>query len=325
VLARIRQVPGVTEAAVNRCTPYGAGCARALLFIPGRFTRESDAPAVGRHYVSGSYFRAAGIALRAGRLLDDNDRLGRPAVTVINEAAARRFWPGENPIGRRVWFSSNPGFNDPLRPVEIVGVVADVKYWPANEPIGPDFYTSYLQFTYPQSLYLVTAGDVSVIPAIRRGIAEVDGAMAVYDVRRLDERVADAVASPRFTAIATALFAASAALLAALGVFGVMAFAVAAQREELALRVALGATPQHLRGAVLRRATIVALTGGGAGVALSLWLLRAISSALYGVSPADPLTIGAAVVTVALCTLVAAAIPAWRASHADPMGMLRRA
>jgi putative ABC transport system permease protein len=324
VLARIRQVPGVTEAAVNRCTPYGAGCARALLFIPGRFTRESDAPAVGRHYVSGSYFRAAGIALRAGRLLDDNDRIGRPAVTVINETAARRFWPGENPIGRRVWFSSNPGFNDPARPVEIVGVVADAKYWPANEPIGPDFYTSYLQFTYPQSLYLVDAGDVGVVAAIRRAIAEVDPSMAVYDVRRLDERVADAVASPRFTAHATAIFGFSAAALAALGVFGVMAFVVAAQREELALRVALGATPGRLRADVLRRAGVVALAGAAAGIALSLWLLRAIASALYGVSPADPLTIAAAVAAVVACTFAGAAVPAWRASAADPMTVLRK-
>jgi predicted permease len=324
VLARIRQVPGVTDAAVNRCTPYGAGCARALLFRPGQSTRVSDAPAVGRHYVSGSYFRAAGIALRAGRLLDDNDRPGHPAVTVINEAAARRFWPGENPVGKRVWFSSNAGFNDPARPVEIVGVVANVKYWPANEPVGPDFYTSYLQFTYPDSLYLVNAGDVSVLPAIRRAVAEVDPSMAVYDVRRLDERVADAVASPRFTAVATAIFGFSAAALAALGVFGVMAFAVAARREELALRAALGATPGRLRASVLRHAGAVALAGGAVGIALSLWLLRAIASALYGVSPADPLTIATAVAAVTACALAAAAIPAWRASTTDPMRVLRK-
>ena len=324
VLARIRAVPGVTEAAVNRCTPYGAGCARALLFLPGRSTNADEAPAVGRHYVSGSYFRAAGIALRAGRLLDDNDRIGRPAVTVINETAARRFWPGENPVGKRVWFSSNPGFNDPSRPVEVVGVVADVKYWPTNEPAGPDFYTSYLQFTYPYSLYLVNAGDPSVVAAIRRAVADVDPAMAVHDVKRLDERVADAVASPRFTAVATAIFGFSAAALAALGVFGVMAFAVAARREELALRMALGATPGRLGASVLRSAGTVALAGGAAGVALSLWLLRAITSALYGVSPADPVTLAIALGLVGVCTVAAAAIPAWRASTTDPMITLRR-
>jgi ABC-type antimicrobial peptide transport system permease subunit len=107
-------------------------------------------------------------------------------------------------------------------------------------------------------------------------------------------------------------------------VFGVMAFAVAARREELALRVALGATPGRLRASVLRRAGGVALAGSAAGAALSLWLLRAIASALYGVSPADPITIAIAVATVAACTLAAAAIPAWRASAADPMVVLRK-
>jgi predicted permease len=325
LLERIRRIPGVTDAAVNRCTPYGASCARTLLFLPGGSTRVSDAPMVERHYVSGSYFRATGIALRAGRLLDDNDRAGRPAVTVINETAARRFWPGESPIGKRLWFSANPGFTDPARPVEVVGVVADVKYWPVNEPVGPDFYTSYLQFTYPSSLFIVDAADgAAALPAIRRAVAEIDPAMAVYDVRRLDERVAEAVAGPRFTAIATAIFGFAAAALAALGVFGVMAFSVSSRREELALRLALGATPGGLRAAVLLFAARLAAIGGLAGVALSLWLLRAIASALYGVSPGDPLTLASAVAAVAVCALAAAALPAWRASTTDPMLMLRR-
>ena len=110
-----------------------------------------------------------------GRLLTDDDRAGRPAVTVINETAARRFWPGDDPIGKHVWFSSNPGFTDPARPVEVVGVVADVKYWPIDEAVGPDFYTSYLQFTYPSSLYVVkTADAATVMPALRRAVAEID-------------------------------------------------------------------------------------------------------------------------------------------------------
>jgi putative ABC transport system permease protein len=324
VLARIRQVPGVSDAAVNRCTPYSPRCARALLFLPGRSTRESDLPVVGRHYVSGSYFRTVGIALEAGRILDDGDRRGRPAVTVINETAARRFWPGENPIGKRVWFSSNPGFDDPSHPVEVVGVVADVKYWPLGEPVGPDFYTSYLQFTYPDSLYIVRADDTPVLPAIRRAVADVDPSMAVYDVERLEARVDAAVSSPRFTATATALFGLAAAALATLGVFGVMTFAVSARRDELALRVALGATPGRLRVAVMRRAGGVALAGGAAGVALSFWLLRALANALYGISPSDPPTLAAAGIAVAAIALGAAAIPAWRASTIDPMRVLRR-
>ena len=137
MLERIGRVPGVTEAAVNRCTPYGASCARTVLFFPGRPVVPAAAPVIGRHYVSARYFHALGITLRRGRLLTDEDRQGRPPVTVINETAARRFWPNEDPIGKRVWFGSAPGFTDPARPVEVVGVVSDVKYLAAERADRP--------------------------------------------------------------------------------------------------------------------------------------------------------------------------------------------
>jgi ABC-type antimicrobial peptide transport system permease subunit len=204
-------------------------------------------------------------------------------------------------------------------------VVADVKYWPANESIGPDFYTSYLQFTYPSSLYVVKAADPrSVLPAIRRAVAEVDATLPIYDVQLVDERVAEAVARPRFIAIVTAIFAISAAALAAMGVFGVMAYSVALRREELALRLALGATPRGLRGHVLGRAAQLAAMGAVAGLVASLWLLRSIGSLLYGVSSSDPAVLSLAVVLMGTVALLSAALPAWRASTTDPMLVLRR-
>lgn len=325
ILTRIRRVPGVTDAAVNRCTPYGTSCARALLFLPGASRRPADAPVVERHYVSGSYFYALGIALKRGRLLTDEDRAGRPAVTVINETAARRFWPGDDAIGKRVWFSSNPGFSDPAKPVEVVGVVADVKYWPIDEAVGPDFYTSYLQFTYPSSLYLVKAVDAAaVIPALRRAIAEIDPVLPIYDVQMADQRVAEAVARPRFTAIAAAVFACAAAALAAMGVFGVMAYSVAMRREELALRLALGATPRGLQLGVQLHALKLAAMGTLAGTVAGAWLLRSLGSALYGISPADPAVLTIAAASMGIVALVSAAVPAWRASVTDPMLALRR-
>ena len=325
LLTRIRQVPGVIEAAVNRCTPYGASCARSLLFMPGHSTRPSDAPVVERHYVSGSYFHALGISLKRGRLLSDEDRAGRPAVTVINETAARRFWPGQDPIGKHVWFSANPGFTDPARPVEVVGVVADVKYWPINEAVGPDFYTSYLQFTYPSSLYVIKTRDANtVVPAIRRAIADIDPTLPIHDVQRVDERVAEAVARPRFTATATAIFAVSAAVLAAMGVFGVMAYTVSVRREEFAVRLALGETPRGLRAGVLLHAAKLASAGALAGLIAGFWLLRSLGSALYGIAPGDPAVVTTAVAAMGLVALLSAAVPAWRASVTDPMLVLRR-
>jgi len=325
LLERIGRVPGVSEAAVNRCTPYGASCARTILFFPGRPAVAAAAPVIGRHYVSPRYFHALGIRLLRGRLVTDDDRQGRPPVTVINETAARRFWPGEDPIGKRVWFGSAPGFTDPAHPVEVVGVVSDVKYWPPNEPVSPDFYTSYLQFTYPSSLYVVkTADPATVLPAIRRAVAEIDPTLPIYDVQLVNERVAEAVARPRFTAIVTAIFALAAAALAAMGVFGVMAYSVSLRREELAVRLALGATPRGLRHQVLGQAARLAAIGIVAGLLVSVWLLRSIGSLLYGLSPRDPVALSVAAAAMGTVALLAALVPAWRASTTDPMAVLRR-
>ena len=325
LLDRIARVPGVIVAGVNRCTPYGASCARTVLFLPGRATRSADAPVIGRHYVSPGYFRVVGIPLRRGRLITDDDRAGRRPVVVINETAARRFWPGEDPIGKRVWFGSGSMATDAAHSLEVVGVVADVKYWPANEPVGPDFYTSYLQFVWPSSMYVVkTADGGAVLPAIRRAVAEVNPALAVYDVRRIEERIAEAVAPAHFIASVTAMFAFSAAALAALGVFGVMAYSVSLRREELALRRVLGASAGALNRSVLRHAAVLAVTGSAAGVLVAISLLPALQAMLYGVSPLDPLTLTCAVVSMGLVALLAAVVPAVRASRVDPLMILRR-
>ena len=325
MLTRIRQVPGVTDAAVNRCTPYGSSCARTVLYFKDRPNVRGTAPVVGRHYVSSRYFPALGIRLLKGRLLTDDDRIGRPAVTVINETAAKKFWPGEEPVGKRVWFGANPGFTDPERPVEVVGVVADVKYWPINDAVGPDFYTSYLQFTYPSSLYVVRAANAAaILPALRRAVAEVDPVSPIYDVQLVTERVAEAVARPRFTATVTAVFAVSTALLAAMGIFGVMAYSVSMRRDELALRLALGDTPRGIQLRVLTQAARLALTGSAAGLMAGWWVLGSLGTMLYGISPTDPMVLGVAVAGMGAIALLAAAAPAWRASVTDPMTILRR-
>ena len=324
MLGRIREVPGVLEAAVNRCTPYGSSCARTVLYFAGRPNAPGTAPVVGRHYVSASYFPALGIALRRGRLLNDGDRIGRPPVTVINETAARRFWPDEDPIGKRIWFGSAPGFTDPARPVEVVGVVADVKYWPINDAVGPDFYTSYLQFTYPSSMYLVKARDAAaIVPALRRAIADIDPGLPLYDVQLVTERVAEAVARPRFTATVTAVFAVSTAALAALGIFGVMAYSVSLRRDELALRLALGDTPRGIQRRVLADAVRLAAAGSLAGLVAGAWLLGSLRSLLYGIAPSDPIVLGIAVAVMGAIAVAAAAAPAWRAGATDPMTILR--
>src|SRR6185369_2987094 len=169
LLTSVERTPGVESAAVNRCTPF-TGCSRTVLYFTDR-PNVQNPPVIGRHYVSEDYFKTLGIPLLAGRTLTSRDRADRPPVTVISESAARRFWPGESPVGKRVWFAGTTGpFADSAHTVEIVGVVGDVKYeavdWP-NSNGRPEFYTSYLQFAVPDTMFIVkTRGPaVSVVPA----------------------------------------------------------------------------------------------------------------------------------------------------------------
>jgi putative ABC transport system permease protein len=320
LLERIERVPGVTRATVNRCTPFSSSCARTIVFFPERPTPAAMAPSVGRHYVSADYFRALGIPVLNGRALTADDRPGRPPVTVINETAARRFWPGADPIGRHVWFGSAQGFMDPSRPVEVVGVVADVKYWPLDEPPGPDFYTSYLQFAYPDTAVILQASSdpLALVPALRTAVASVDRTIPVSDVRLLDDRVSEVLSRPRFNAMGMAGFAGLTVLLAAMGIFGAISAGVAARARELAIRVALGATSARLRRMVLGQALHLAAIGSVAGLAGAWLALRFLSGALFGVTPADPMLLGAATIFMAGVALLAALLPARRAAATDP-------
>src|SRR5262245_47434188 len=189
MLTRIEQVPGVEAAAVNRATPFMGG-SRSIAFFPDRPVDRAGAPPVGRHYVSADYFRTLGIPVRAGRVLTAADRAGRPPAAVVNESGARRFWPGDDPIGKRVWFGATTGpFSDREHAVEIVGVVGDVKYFGADEAIGADFYTSYLQFAYPDTMVMVKGrgSAESLVPALREAVASVDAAVPIYDVMSPDD------------------------------------------------------------------------------------------------------------------------------------------
>ena len=224
LLAHIQAVPGVESAAVNRCTPF-SGCSRTTLFLPDRPVDAATAPVVGRHYISADYFRSLGIPIVAGRALTPADRPGSAPVAVVNESGARRFWPGENPVGKRVWFGSTTGpFSDPSHAVEVVGVAGDVKYEGVDQPDRPDraeFYTSYLQFSYPDTMVIVKArGSAPALqPAMRAAVAAMDPTLPIYDVMTLDDRIGAAVSRPRFNATLLASFAGAALLLAAIGVY----------------------------------------------------------------------------------------------------------
>jgi putative ABC transport system permease protein len=328
LLARIQSVPGVESAAVNRCTPF-TGCSRTVIFFPGGPGRVDEAPGVGRHYVSADYFRTLGIPLVAGRVLTPADRAGSPPVAVVNDAGARRFWPGENAVGKRVWFGSTTGpFSDPAHAVEIVGVVGDVKYEGVEQADGParaEFYTSYLQFAYPDTMVMVKArGDaMALLPAMRSAVAAFDPTVPIYDAMTLDERIAAAISRPRFNATLVAAFAGAALLLAAIGVYGVLSYSVSARMREIGVRLALGAGPTGVVRLVLGEGLKLAAIGATAGIAAAFVGARLIRGLLADAAPPSPrvLLLGALVM---LATAAAAAwLPARRAAAVDPATVLR--
>jgi putative ABC transport system permease protein len=325
MLTRIEQTPGVDLAAVNRATPFIGG-SRSIVLFPDGPADAAHAPPVGRHYVSANYFRTLGIPIVAGRPLTTADRAGRPAVAVINESGARRFWPGETPIGKRVWFGTTTGpFSDREHAVEIVGVAGDVKYDGLDDAVGADFYTSYLQFAYPDTMVMVKArGDAAaLVPALRAAVAAVDSTVPIYDVMTLDDRVGTALARPRFNATVAGVFAAAALLLAALGVYGVLSYSVSMRMREMGVRVALGADAGRVVRLVVGDGMRLAIGGAGIGVAAAMAAARLMRGLLAGVAPTDPLIVAAGAIIMLAVAAVAAWLPARRASRVDPVTVLR--
>jgi predicted permease len=328
LLTRVQQVPGVESAAVNRCTPF-TGCSRTVLHFTDRPNQEGNEPVVGRHYISADYFKTLGIPLLAGRALTPEDRAGRPPVTVVSESAARRFWPGENPIGKRVWFGGTTGpFSDPAHAVEIVGVAGDVKYeavdWP-NSNGRPEFYTSYLQFAFPDTMILVKTRGApgALVPAMRRAVAEVDPSLPIYDVLSLDDRVSGALSRPRFNAALVGGFAAAALIVAALGVYGMLSYSVSSRLREIGVRLALGAAPQRIVRFILAEGLRLAVLGIGCGLLAALAAGRLTRSLVVDISPTDPRMLAGVTFVMLAVACLAAFLPARRASGVDPIIVLR--
>jgi len=328
LLTRIQAVPGVESAAVNRCVPF-SGCSRTIAFFPDRPTDPANAPGVGRHYISPDYFRTLGIPILAGRPITDADRAGSPPVAIVNESGARRFWPGENPIGKRVWFGTTTGpFSDPARAVEIVGVAGDIKYEGADQPDRPDradFYTSYLQFAYPDTMVIVKArgSSTALLPALRSAVASVDPALPIHDVLTLDDRISDAVARPRFNAALLAAFAAAALLLAAIGVYGVLSHSVSSRTREIGVRLALGADASRVVSLVVGQGLRLAVAGAAIGLAASVAVARLMQGLILDAAAWDARLLGIAAAIMLATAALAAFVPARRASEVDPMVVLR--
>jgi putative ABC transport system permease protein len=328
LLSAIQGVPGVESAAVNRCTPF-TGCSRTILFLPGGPTDPASAPSIERHYVSTDYFRVLGIPIVAGRALTPDDRAGTQPVAVVNQAGARRFWPNESPIGKRVLFGTTTGpFSDRSHPVEIVGVAGDVKYGGVDQPDRPnraDFYTSYLQFSYPDTMLLVkTRGpSTALLPGMRAAVRSVDPALPIYDAMTLDDRIGAAIARPKFNTALLAAFAVASLLLAAIGVYGMLSYSVSSQLRDIGVRLALGADSRRVMRLVLGRGMRLAALGTAVGLIAAFVLARLARGLLVDAPAWNLRLLSVATIIMIGVSAGAALLPARRASMVDPNAVLR--
>ncbi|HEY7505026.1 MAG TPA: ABC transporter permease [Gemmatimonadales bacterium] len=322
LLSEIERLPGVVAAGAGDVVPLIPGGGGSFGFaIQGRPTPPpQEWPIAAWASVTPGYFRALGIQAVAGRLIEEADDASRSDVVLVNQAMARTFWPGRSPVGARITFEA-----DQKHWLEVVGVVADVRSEALAQPAKPQVYVAHAQWGDPGlSLVVRGVGDpLQLIGPIRAIAQRLDPEIPVAEARSMEEAIGQSMVSERLrTAIFTG-FASLALLLAAVGIYGVMAFLVVQRKREIALRIALGARRRAVIGGVIRQSLSLAAPGVILGLAGALAASRALRGFLYGVPPTDPLSVLAACIIVAILVTVAALTPARRAADTDPMHTLR--
>ncbi len=325
VLSRVQKLPGVEESAVGDLAALPLGHGRSDLnprpFIrEGRDTPATQAPLIDVSIVSPDYFHILGLSLLRGRNFSDQDLETTPPVAIVNEAMARAWWPGEDPVGMR--FNLNPA-----KPswITVIGVVANARTESIAEPGISQIYLSVFQRKAKDlAIFLRGQLDPAAICAdVREQVQAVDPQLPVFAAQTLDDVLSASLAGRRFSLELVAAFAVTALLLAGLGVYGVISFLVNERSLEIGIRLALGATRGEILRMVLGQGIRLALAGAATGLAASLVVSRLMSGVLYGVRPADPLTFVAVTAVLTVIALAACYLPAWRATRVDPLVALR--
>ena len=322
--SRLRAIPGVQSVGIADAIPFDGSGNNYSFTIRGRtFARSSDEPSAEVRVVTPDFFKALGVPVLRGRAIEPTDIASAPPVFVVNETFAKRFFPNQNVIGQAIrlgWGRSSKGVTN-----DIVGVVQDVRGGDLGAPPDPTVYAAFAQFPQ-QSMGLMVraaAAPASLTAPVRSAIRDLDRDLPVYSVQTMEDRVASSVGRQRFYATLIAIFAAVALVLAAVGLYGVIAYAVSQRTHELGVRVALGATSDRISGMVIREGFVLTALGVGIGIVGSLAAGQVVSTLLYGVSARDPLTLVGVVVVLALVSTLASWLPARRAARVDPLVAMR--
>lgn len=320
VLDQVRAMPGVTSAAYVSYHPMEFFSGRTAVGVPGVIDDPLKAPRAVRHYITPGFFGTLGIPLRLGREIDARDVQDSAQVAVLSESLARRLWPAEDPIGRTI-------FADGKR--SVVGVVADIAsrqlenptdsqiYFPAEQMAMPSYY-------WPKDLIVQSSGNaMALTPSLRRIIHEVDPDQAVSNVQLLDDVMNAQTAPRRVQLMVLGTFTILAFSLAAIGIHGLLSFAVSTRMQEVGIRMALGADRRNILGIFLRKGIFLAVGGIVVAAPVTYFVVQMLRSLLFGVSPNDPLVYGAAALLALIMTVAGTIRPAIRAAAVDPLVTIR--
>ncbi|HKP84832.1 MAG TPA: FtsX-like permease family protein, partial [Blastocatellia bacterium] len=324
-LERIKGLPGVESVGAINDLPLGGDRDSSPFLVEGRpAPSPGQQPNIEWRLVNDDYFKAMSVPLLRGRAFTEEDNSDAPPVVIINEAAARRFFPDEDPIGKRVILNlviSNP---TPV-PREIVGVAGDVRDLGLDAEPKPEVYAPYLQETVSYLALMVKANSdpAGLAAAVRGQVLAVDKDQPVSGIQSMEQVVKESVAGRRFNMMLFAIFAAVALVLAAVGIYGVMSYSVTQRTHEIGIRMALGASSGDVLGLVVGQGMAMALVGVGIGLTVAVILTRVMASLLFGVSATDPATFAAISLLLVIVAFVACYVPARRAMKVDPIVALR--
>ena len=320
VIQRVQAIPGAQSAGAISRLPLTPGNSSRGLTIEGRQNDGSgNGPGADYRVISPDYFRVMGTPLSKGREFSESDNAEAPPVGIINEEMARRYWPDEDPIGKRLKIDQG----DPW--MEIVGVVADVKHLGLDSQSRTELYVPYFKDPWPFMTIVVRRGPGSagLANAMRSEVWTVDKDLPVPDIKPMEQLLADSVARRRFNMLLLGLFGAVALVLAAVGIYGVMSYSVTQRTREIGIRMALGAKRSDVLKLVVGQGMTLALIGVGIGLAAAFALTRVLTSLLFAVGATDPATFVIISVLLAGVALAACLVPARRATKVDPMTALR--
>jgi putative ABC transport system permease protein len=325
VLERIKTLPGVQGVGLVSNLPIGGGDQSGGFIIEGQpAPKPGEMPIASIRIASPDYFRTLGIPIIRGRSFTEQDTSGQPAVVLINETLAHQYWPKDDPIGKRV---KNPGQAGTTEPpwLTIIGVVGDIKHGALTANPKSELYFNYLQGPARNMVFVIhTASEpLALGPAVRAQVLSVDKEQPLSDIRSLDEIISDSVYLNRFSMVLLGIFATVALILATVGIYGVMSYAVTQRTHEIGIRMALGAEPRDILRLVVKQGLMLGLIGIGLGLLAAFAVTRVMESLLYGVGVSDPLIFVAVSLLMAVVACLASYIPARRATRVNPLIALR--